>query len=140
MRIIDKTGPLANPASVTRQLVGVPSPEFVPLYREAMTMLGTDRAMIVSGEEGLDELSIAGPSRIAAIGLNLTDGQLVPEDAGLPRHSLEALRGGEPRCCAAQCSGCTDRCRRSAGLARWGRRCRRGARQGTGEGAARLLD
>jgi anthranilate phosphoribosyltransferase len=67
----------------------------VPLYRAAMELLGTEAALIVSGEEGLDELSIAGPSRIAAIGLNMTGRQLVPEDAGLPRHSLEDLRGGE---------------------------------------------
>ena len=93
--IFNLIGPLANPAGVTRQLVGVPSPAFVPLYRDAMALLGTEATLIVSGEEGLDELSIAGPSRIAAIGLNLGGEQITPEDAGLPRHSLEALRGGE---------------------------------------------
>ena len=93
--IFNLVGPLANPASVTRQLVGVASPDLVPLYRDAMNLLGTEAALIVSGEEGLDELSIAGPSRMAAIGLSLTDCQLTPEQAGLPRHSLEALRGGD---------------------------------------------
>ena len=93
--IFNLLGPLANPAGVTRQLVGVSSPAFVPLYHDAMAMLGTERAMIVSGEEGLDELSIAGPSRIAAIGLTGIGECLSPEDAGLARHPLEAIRGGE---------------------------------------------
>ena len=93
--IFNLVGPLANPAGVSRQLVGVASPDLVPLYRDAMELLDTETALIVSGEEGLDELSIAGPSRIAEIGLNLTGGRLIPEDAGLPRHSLAGLRGGE---------------------------------------------
>ena len=93
--IFNLVGPLANPASVTRQLVGVASPDLVPLYRDAMNLLGTEAALIVSGEEGLDELSIAGPSRIAAIGLNLGGEQITPDVAGLPRHPLEALRGGD---------------------------------------------
>ena len=93
--IFNLTGPLANPAGVTRQLVGVPSAELVPLYRDAMELLGTEAALIVSGEEGLDELSIAGPSRIASIGLADLGERITPEDAGLPRHSLEAIRGGE---------------------------------------------
>ena len=93
--IFNLVGPLANPAGVTRQLVGVASPELVALYRDAMDLLGTEAALIVSGEEGLDELSIAGPSRMATIGLDLPDGALIPELAGLPRHALEALRGGD---------------------------------------------
>ena len=93
--IFNLIGPLANPAQVTRQLVGVPSPELVPLYRDAMSMLGTEAALIVSGEEGLDELSIAGPSRMAGIGLSGLDERMTPEEAGLQRHSLEALRGGD---------------------------------------------
>jgi len=93
--IFNLIGPLANPGGVTRQLVGVPHPEFVPLYHDAMTLLGTDRAMIVSGEEGLDELSIAGPSRVATLGIAGIADSITPEDAGLPRHSLEAIRGGD---------------------------------------------
>ena len=93
--IFNLVGPLANPAGVTRQLVGVASPDLVPLYRDAMAALGTAAALVVSGEEGLDELSIAGPSRMAAIGLDLQSGAMTPEQAGLPRHSLEALRGGD---------------------------------------------
>jgi anthranilate phosphoribosyltransferase len=93
--IFNLIGPLANPGGVTRQLVGVPHPDFVPLYHDAMHLLGTERAMIVSGEEGLDELSIAGPSRVATIGIEGIADSITPEDAGLPRHSLEAIRGGD---------------------------------------------
>ncbi len=93
--IFNLLGPLANPAGVTRQLVGVANPELVPLYAEAMELLGTERALIVSGEEGLDELSIAGPSRIAAIGIEGLGDTVTPEDAGLPRHPLTALKGDD---------------------------------------------
>jgi anthranilate phosphoribosyltransferase len=93
--IFNLLGPLANPAGVTRQLVGVPSPTLIPLYAEAMALLGTERAMIVSGEEGLDELSISGPSRIKTIGFTLPDDVITPETAGLLRYPAEALKGGD---------------------------------------------
>ena len=93
--IFNLTGPLANPAGVTRQLIGVASPDLVPVYADAMERLGATRALIVSGHEGLDELSIAGPSRVASIGLAIPE-EITPEDAGLPRHPLTAIRGGEP--------------------------------------------
>ncbi len=93
--IFNLVGPLANPAGVTRQLVGVASPDLVPLYREAMKLLGAQAALIVSGEEGLDELSIAGPSRLAWVGLSDLGERIVPGDAGLPCHPLAAIRGGE---------------------------------------------
>ena len=92
--IFNMTGPLANPASVTGQLVGVARPALVPLYAEAMQLLGTARAMIVSGNEGLDELSISGPSTIATIGFTLP-AAVTPADAGLPCYPLSALRGGD---------------------------------------------
>jgi anthranilate phosphoribosyltransferase len=60
-----------------------------------MYQLGTERAMIVSGAEGLDELSISGPSEIATIGFDLPSHIVTPEDAGLPRHPPEAIRGGD---------------------------------------------
>lgn len=93
--IFNLLGPLANPAGVSSQLIGIASPDLVPVYRKAMELLGMKRAMIVSGEEGLDELSIAGPTRIAVIGINGIGDSVTPEDAGLPRHSLEAIRGGD---------------------------------------------
>ena len=93
--IFNLLGPLANPARVTRQLVGVPSPSLVPVYRDAMTQLGTERAMIVSGEEGLDEISISGISRFVSIGFDLGHDIIAPEGAGLPRHPYDAIRGGD---------------------------------------------
>jgi anthranilate phosphoribosyltransferase len=93
--IFNLLGPLANPAGVTRQLVGVPSPALIPLYAEAMALLGTERAMIASGVEGLDELSISGPSQVKTIGFALPDDVITPETAGLPRHPAEALKGGD---------------------------------------------
>ncbi|PKB25531.1 anthranilate phosphoribosyltransferase [Novosphingobium kunmingense] len=93
--IFNLCGPLANPAKVTRQLVGVAHPDLIALYRDAMDLLGTERAMVVSGAEGLDELSIAGLSYVAPIGFGPLPAELRPEDAGLPSHDLGALRGGD---------------------------------------------
>lgn len=93
--IFNLLGPLANPAGITRQFVGIASPELVETYRDAMKLLGMQRAMIVSGTEGLDEISIAGPTRIATIGIDSFGDQVVPDDAGLSRHPLEAIRGGD---------------------------------------------
>lgn len=95
--IFNLLGPLANPAGVTRQLVGVSHPRFIALYREALQLLDMETALIVSGEEGLDEISIAGTSYMAAIGLPGFMTELRPEDAGLQSHSLEDLRGGDAR-------------------------------------------
>jgi anthranilate phosphoribosyltransferase len=93
--IFNLLGPLCNPAGVTRQLVGVPSPSLVPVYRDAMTRLGTERAMIVSGDEGLDEISISGISRFASIGFDLGHDIIAPEGAGLVRHPSDAIKGGD---------------------------------------------
>ncbi len=93
--IFNLVGPLANPAGVKRQLVGVASPDLVALYRDAMELLGTEAALVISGEEGLDELSIAGPSRIAAINLPNLGESVTPADAALASHPLEELRGGD---------------------------------------------
>jgi len=95
--IFNLLGPLCNPARVRRQLIGVASPDLVETYAEAAAQLGYDRAMIVSGEEGLDELSISGPSRVAIIDRgSITFSRISPEDTGLARHAAEAIRGGDP--------------------------------------------
>jgi anthranilate phosphoribosyltransferase len=93
--IFNLLGPLCNPAGVTRQLVGVPSPTLIPLYADAMRTLGATRAMIVSGDEGLDELSISGISHFAAIGFDLGHDIIAPEGAGLSRHPTDAIAGGD---------------------------------------------
>ncbi len=94
--IFNLLGPLANPAGVRRQLVGVPTPALLSTYHDALTMLDMDRAMVVSGEEGLDEVSISGPSRIATIGITGISKSVSPEIAGLACYPAEALRGGDP--------------------------------------------
>lgn len=99
--IFNLLGPLANPASVKRQLVGVAKPELVGIYTEAMILLRTQRAMIVAGEEGLDELSISGISRFASIGFDLGHTIIAPEGAGLSRHPLSAIKGGDAQINAA---------------------------------------
>ena len=94
--IFNLMGPLANPAHVTRQLIGIARPDYAGLYAEALDQLGTEAALVVSGEEGLDELSGAGPSVVVPIGTVTLPRAIVPEDAGLPRHPLSAIRGGDP--------------------------------------------
>lgn len=93
--IFNLLGPIANPAGVSRQLIGIANPAYVPIYRDAMQLLNMDKVMIVAGMEGLDELSIAGPSRVATLGLEGISDTVSPEDAGLTRHNLEAIRGGD---------------------------------------------
>ncbi|MEG8022284.1 anthranilate phosphoribosyltransferase [Sphingomonas aerolata] len=93
--IFNLMGPLANPARTTRQLIGIARPDYVPLYADALAQLGTQAALVVSGEEGLDELSGAGPSVVASIGDVLLPARITPDDAALPRHAIAAIRGGD---------------------------------------------
>ncbi|BAV64175.1 anthranilate phosphoribosyltransferase [Sphingobium cloacae] len=96
--IFNLMGPLANPANVRRQLVGIARPAYVPIYAEALAQLGVDRAMIVSGDEGLDELSLAGGNDVAEVTGNgiVAMRRLSAADAGLPSHPVDAIRGGSP--------------------------------------------
>ena len=94
--IFNLLGPICNPAGVTRQLIGVARPDFLPTYAGAIERIGCDAVMLVSGDEPLDELSIGGPSSIFRIGdIGFGPERFTPEVAGLPRHPLEALRGGD---------------------------------------------
>ena len=90
--IFNLTGPACNPAGVKRQLIGVARPDFLPVYAEALTLLGCEDAMLVAGDEPLDELSVGGPSTVLRLGKSPE--RLTPEAAGLNRHPLVALRGG----------------------------------------------
>ncbi len=91
-------GPLANPAGAPRQLLGVYAPSLVSLVARTLAALGTaERALVVHGECGLDEVSPCGPTRAAVVeGGRVRELTLAPEDAGLPRVKLEDLRGGDP--------------------------------------------
>ncbi len=94
--IFNLMGPLANPAHVTRQLIGIARPDYAPVYAEAMASLGAEGAAVVSGEEGLDEISSAGPTIVVRVGDCDLPERIVPEDAGLTRSPLSDIRGGDP--------------------------------------------
>ena len=90
-------GPLTNPAGVKMQLTGAFSADLIRPMAEVLLALGSSSAWLVHGGDGTDELSIAAPSKVAA----LKDGQIrefeiSPEDAGLPIHPFEDILGGTP--------------------------------------------
>jgi len=93
--IFNLLGPLTNPAMATHQLIGLYSGELVGVVANVLKNLGSVRAMVVHGLEGLDEISLCGPTKVA----ELRDGQvkeymLDPEQFGLRRCPLAALHGG----------------------------------------------
>ncbi|SEN20910.1 anthranilate phosphoribosyltransferase [Sphingomonas gellani] len=94
--IFNLMGPLANPAGVTRQLIGIARPDYAPVYAAALEQLGTEAALVVSGDEGLDELSGAGDSVAVSVGSVQLPSRVSPGDAGLSRHPIHAIRGGDP--------------------------------------------
>ena len=90
-------GPLTNPAGVRRQLTGAFAPRWLRPMAEVLRDLGSERAWLVHGGDGTDELSIAAPSTV----VELADGEIVERtvsaaDAGLDAHPFEAILGGEP--------------------------------------------
>ncbi|MDP3419226.1 anthranilate phosphoribosyltransferase [Falsiroseomonas sp.] len=94
--IFNLLGPLANPARVTRQMTGVFAPEWLRPMAETLARLGTERAWLVHGM-GLDELTLAGPSQVVELrDGRITEFEVTPEQAGLPRAPVSALQGGEP--------------------------------------------
>ncbi len=95
--IFNILGPLTNPAGVKRQLTGVFTPSLVRPMAETLQLLGAEKAWLVHGGDGTDELSIAAPSVVAALeGGQIREFEVHPEDAGLPVHPFEAILGGSP--------------------------------------------
>jgi len=95
--IFNLIGPLANPAQVRRQLLGIARPAYVPIYAEALARLGTERSFVVSGDEGLDELSLAGGNEWADIETGQVRMKRIDAaEAGLSHAPVEAIRGGDP--------------------------------------------
>jgi anthranilate phosphoribosyltransferase len=89
-------GPLANPAGARRQLLGVYAAQLVPVMAQTLADLGCDRAFVVHGHGGLDEISTAGPTLVCEVrGGTVRKFELSPEEAGVERGPLEALRGGD---------------------------------------------
>jgi len=89
-------GPLSNPAGVKRQMVGVFSRQWVEPLAHVLKNLGSERAFVVHGSDGLDEITTCGPTSVAA----LADGavrtfEITPEEVGLDKAKPEALRGGD---------------------------------------------
>lgn len=95
--VFNLLGPLASPAGVMRQLIGVFDARLIEPMAQAVQLLGDEAAWIVCGEGGLDEIALSGPTQVATV---LPEGvrrfEVSPEDFGLPRRPLEALAGGDP--------------------------------------------
>ena len=96
--IFNLLGPISNPAGVKRQVVGVFTSQWVEPIAQVLKNLGSHHAWVVHGNDGLDELSTTGPTKVA----ELTDGaitvfEVTPEDAGLKRTTLADLRGGDAK-------------------------------------------
>src|SRR5919204_5447628 len=88
-------GPLTNPARPHAQIVGVSDPRMLPLVAEVLARRGC-RALVFRGDDGLDELTTTGPSRVFRVADGAAEeGEVSPEDAGLPRASGGDLKGGD---------------------------------------------
>ena len=95
--IFNILGPLTNPAGVKRQLTGAYSADLIRPMAETLQVLGSEAAWLVHGSDGTDEITIAGPTKVAALeGGEITEREIHPEDAGLPEHPFEAIMGGTP--------------------------------------------
>ena len=94
--VFNLLGPLTNPANASAQVVGVYSAELVEKVAEALSMLGLTRALVVHGSDGLDEITVTGPTRIAEVrngGVRCYE--VTPEQFGIERSPLESLMGGD---------------------------------------------
>lgn len=134
--IFNLLGPLSNPASVKRQMVGTFSKHWIVPMAQVLGNLGSECVWVVHGSDGLDEITTAGPTSVAALeNGKVRTFEVSPEDAGLParqaggaarrrrrRERQGAARRAQgqgeriPRCRAAQCRGCADRRRQGQGF------------------------
>ncbi|MEX2115036.1 MAG: anthranilate phosphoribosyltransferase [Pirellulales bacterium] len=100
--IFNLLGPLSNPASAPFQVVGVGRAELRPLLAEALALLGTQRAIVVQGEDGLDEVTLCGPTRVTEVANgNLRHFTWSAADFGLQPAGLEGVRVDGPQASAA---------------------------------------
>jgi anthranilate phosphoribosyltransferase len=94
--IFNLLGPLSNPAGVKRQMVGVFSRQWVQPLAQVLKNLGAEAAWVVHGSDGLDEITLSGPTFVATLDRgNIRSFEVTPEDAGLTRAGSEALKGGD---------------------------------------------
>jgi len=90
-------GPLINPAGAPHHLMGVYQPQLVPLVAQAAAQLAMRHVIVAHGLDGLDEISILGPTRLAEVkGSDITYYDITPEEFGLTRARLEDVKGGDP--------------------------------------------
>jgi anthranilate phosphoribosyltransferase len=95
--IFNFLGPLTNPAGATRQVIGVSDPAFLDTIAGALARLGAVKALVVSSEDGLDEMSTAGSTTVVEVdGPEIHSYALAPEDVGLRRGRYEDVAGGPP--------------------------------------------
>jgi anthranilate phosphoribosyltransferase len=95
--IFNLLGPLCNPASVTRQLLGVYSQDWLAPMALALRELGSQRVWLLHGSDGLDEATTTGETHVVALEKGeMRSFTIAPEDAGLPRASGQDLKGGDP--------------------------------------------
>jgi len=93
--VFNLLGPICNPARVRRQLLGIFSLEWLEPVAHVLNELGTERAWVVHGSDGLDELTTTGVTRVAVLEQGqVSVREIKPEDAGLRRTTLAALKGG----------------------------------------------
>ena len=94
--VFNLLGPLTNPAHATCQVVGVYSADLVEKLAEALSMLGLHRALVVHGADGLDEITITGPTRVGEVRDNQVHTyEVTPEEFGFQRSSLDDIAGGD---------------------------------------------
>jgi anthranilate phosphoribosyltransferase len=95
--IFNLLGPLSNPAGVKRQMVGVFSRQWVQPLAQVLRNLGAESVWVVHGSDGLDEITLAGPTAVAALeNGEIRTFEVTPEEAGLARVSGDGLKGGDP--------------------------------------------
>ncbi len=95
--IFNLLGPLANPAGVKRQLTGVFAKEWVEPMARVLANLGSEKAWIVHGHDGLDEITTTGSTWVAELDAGqIKTFEITPEDAGLPRATINELKGADP--------------------------------------------
>jgi anthranilate phosphoribosyltransferase len=95
--IFNFLGPLTNPAGARRQLIGVSDPSYLDTMAGALALLGTEHALLVSSEDGLDELSGSATTTVVEVrGQELRRYSVTPEEVGLARSPLTEIPGGDP--------------------------------------------
>ena len=95
--VFNMLGPLTNPAGASRQVIGVSDPSAAPKMARALALLGSEKALVVHGADGMDELTITGPSAVYLLeGGAVSRFDIAPSDLGLSEASAESIRADGP--------------------------------------------